>query len=135
MPLTTAEIYAKIGVEEGQPLYLLAHILDEDAVLQGYGATLPPWVDGEEVATEHGRMLHAFTSLEKAEEFAEETSWPDHDPPIPQGGLRLVGLGRVARRGTMLRQAEGGEPTGYCLCRRLLLSSPPHPHHRRRSIR
>ena len=85
MPLTTAEIYAKIGVVEGQPLYLLAHILDEDAVIQGYGATLPPCVDGdEEVATEHDRVLYAFTSLEKAEEFAEEISWPDHDPPYPR---------------------------------------------------
>src|SRR5919107_5936527 len=84
MPLTTAEIYGKLGIEEGHPLYLLAYILDEDGAFQGYGATLPPWVDGEEVATEHGRVLYAFTSPEKAEEFAKKTSWPDPDPAYPR---------------------------------------------------
>ena len=84
MSLTTAEIYAKIGVDEGQPLYLLAFVSDEYGSFQGCGATLPPWVDGEEVATEHGRVLYAFTSLEKAKEFAEKTSRKDPDPAYPE---------------------------------------------------
>jgi hypothetical protein len=82
--LTTAEVYAKLGVEEGQLLYLLASILDEDGSFQGYGATLPPWVDGEEVTTEHGRVLYAFTSPEKAEDFAKKISWLNPDPAYPK---------------------------------------------------
>jgi hypothetical protein len=84
MPLTTAGIYARLGVEETQPLYLLALVSDEDGSLQGYGATLPEWVDGEEVPTEHGRVLYAFTSTEKAQEFANKTSWRHPDPAYPR---------------------------------------------------
>jgi hypothetical protein len=76
MPLTTAEIYAKIGVEEGQPLHLLALICDDCARLEGYGTTHPDWVDGEFVATEYGRVLYVFTSAEKAAEFAKKTRGP-----------------------------------------------------------
>jgi hypothetical protein len=84
MPLTTAQIHAKLGVEEDQPLYLLALVSDEDGSFQGYGATLPEWVDGEEVATEHGRVLYVFTSPEKAEEFANKTRGHDPDPLYPK---------------------------------------------------
>lgn len=84
MPLNTAEIYAKIGVEEGQPLYLLALVTDEDGALRGYRGTFPDWVDGKEVPTEHGRVLYAFTSAEKAEEFAKKTNWRDPDPAYPR---------------------------------------------------
>jgi hypothetical protein len=84
MPLTTAEIYAKLGVEEGQPLYLLAFVSDKYGSFQGYGGTFPDWVDGEEVATEHGRVLYAFISAEKAEEFAKKTNWRDPDSAYPR---------------------------------------------------
>jgi hypothetical protein len=84
MRLTTTEIYAKLGVEEAQSLYLLALVSDEDGSFQGYGATLPEWVDGREVPTEHGRVLYAFTSPEKAEQFAKKTSWRDPDPAYPE---------------------------------------------------
>ena len=84
MPLTTAQIYAKLGIEEGQPLYLLALCSDEDGSLQGVGATFPDWKDGEELPTEHGRVLYAFTSPERAKEFAKKTSWQDPDPAYPE---------------------------------------------------
>jgi hypothetical protein len=84
MPLTTAEICARLGVEEDQPLYLLALVSDKDGSFHGYGVTLPEWVDGEEVPTEHGRVLYAFTSPEKAKEFAKKTNWPNPDPTYPR---------------------------------------------------
>jgi len=82
MPLTTAEIYGKLGVEEGQPLYLLALVTDEDGSLQGCGGTFREWINGEEVPTEDGPILYAFTSLERAKEFAEKTNW--QDPAYPK---------------------------------------------------
>ena len=99
MPLTTAEIYAKLGVEEGQSLYLLANILDEDGSFQGYGGTFPDWVDGEEVATKHGRVLYAFTSAEKAEEFAKKTNWQAPDPAYPRVVFDYSDLGCLPDEG------------------------------------
>lgn len=63
MPLTTAEIHAKLGVEEGQPLYVVALDCDENESSRRYGGTLPEWVNGGEVSIEHGR-LYASTSPE-----------------------------------------------------------------------
>jgi hypothetical protein len=84
MRLTTTKIYANLGLDEGQDLYLLVCFGEESGELWGYGATLPEEVDGREVPTEHGRVLYAFTSPEKAEEFAKKTSGLDPDPAYPE---------------------------------------------------
>jgi hypothetical protein len=99
MRLTTTEICAKLRVEEGQPLYLLALVSDEDGSFQGYGATLPEWVDGREVPTEYGRVLYAFTSPEKAEEFAKKISWRDPDPAYPKVVYDWSDWGRLPDEG------------------------------------
>jgi hypothetical protein len=114
MPLTTAEIEAKVGVEEGQPLYLLALLNDEDGIVQGYGGTLPEWVADAAVPREHGRVLFAFTSAEKAEEFAKKTEGtllrgPDPGyPKVPYimsdwENQRYWGLGHVEPQAADLR--------------------------------
>ena len=87
MPLPTAEIYAKLGTEEGQLLYPLALHSEETWALLGYKATLPEGVDGEEVATEHDRVLYAFTSAEKAQEVAKKTSWHGVDLTYPEAAF------------------------------------------------
>ena len=84
MPLTTAEIYAKLGVEEGQPLYLLAVVSDEDRSFQGYGTMLCKGEDSGTVAVERCGVLYGFTSIEKAERFAQKTRWGNHDQAYPE---------------------------------------------------
>ena len=106
MPLTTGEIYAKLGVEEGQPLYLLALRSDENVSFQGYGGTFPEMVDGEEVPTEHGRILYAFTSPEKAKEFAEKTSWQNPDPAYPKVVFDWSDWGWLPDEGPCYAKAE-----------------------------
>ena len=63
MPLTTAEMYTKLGVKEGQPLHGVALGCDENESSRRYGETFPGWVNGREISLKHSR-LYASTRPE-----------------------------------------------------------------------